>query len=1193
METLKELVAPKTINSISYGAVICWIAIGIILSSIFLDIEINEPRFDFRCAAESERIDLVRGQCFERYEKQYNESGVPVYGFVILNFSLIGIVGVIYSQVVKSRVNQLLAGNRGRPPEGKRRLIVAYLCQLATRSAMGIVFIVLQTQVLYPTNFPSDFLCQIAVRSHGTNSSSTSSIQNTSTYQCHNQRAAKKTFWMHAVTVLNGAFVLIILIEIICILSRARKGKKFLEDLQFLADHLPPREEQDSQEQQIQLQADNLPSREEQDSQESENHELQQVQFAFIESLKKSIIKNTEAQEALFQKEHGEPRNEDLTTDSIYTNLVIIANRAHYDFSGDREEQLKVYPRPKGNSPPITREDIVDVENKKVLIVGRPGIGKTLFCEKFLRDWASNRRLLNTELHFDFAFLLKFRRFNSEEKLSLRELLERSEFTSAECLNDKRLSYMLENPEKLLILFDGLDEFSDISSFGANQPVCPRSEQPMPLPALFYNIVKGNLLDGATVLTTTRPTTVSNLTRFPFCRTFEILGFASEQVEQYVENFTKNAAKNDTGKKIWQHISTNMNIFSLCYIPVNLFIVCSCLLEVLNFENLSTGVGLPTKLTQIYQMATKLFFFRHNEQYRDKRLRREDIESKDWPPEFKPLARIAFNGIRERKLIFSLNEVSEDIVQSELFHRLPDRQTATFKHEAQFCFIHLTVQEFLAAKHIVDTMKEAELRRFVAEHINEGEWQMVMQFLAGLLGDGDKPSIDIFTELLPKTTYEIDESELMDEYEQDDSVEPRTVTCWPTKSEKHLAVTLMKCIYENNESGSVVQSKLEEIGFNAVGFSACRLAPADCTAVVHVLKSCQQISLINLFDNNIGSLGCVEIAKLFDNSNCKLSSLNLSNNDITVEGLKQLSNALVNNNCKLSSLNLSRNNITYESVKQLSNALVNNNCKLSSLNLSDNDITVEGVKQLSNALVNSNCKLSSLNLRGNNITDESVKQLSNALVNNNCKLSSLNLSYNDITDESVKQLSNALVNNNCKLSSLNLSYNYITDESVKQLSNALVNNNCKLSSLNLRSSDITDESVKQLSNALVNNNCKLSSLNLSYNDITDESVKQLSNALVNNNCKLSSLNLRSSDITDESVKQLSNALVNYYCKLSSLNLSFNHITDESVKQLSNALVNNKKLRSLDLSLNGKITSEARNQIREANPNCNVTFYEFD
>jgi len=524
-------------------------------------------------------------------------------------------------------------------------------------------------------------------------------------------------------------------------------------------------------------------------------------------------------------------------------------------------------------------------------------------------------------------------------------------------------------------------------------------------------------------------------------------------------------------------------------------------------------------------MATKLFFFRHHEQYRERRLHREDIETED-PPEFKPLAKIAFDGIRERKLIFTSNEVSEDVVQSALFHRLPDRQTDTFRHEAQFCFIHLTMQEFLAAKHVVDTMKEAELRRFVADHINKGEWQTVMQFVAGLLGDGDKPSIDIFTELLPKTTDEKDESELM----LNDSGERRRVTCWPTYSEKHLAVTLMKCIYENNESGSVVQSKLEEIGFNAVDFSECRLAPADCTAVVHVLKTCQQISVINLSNNNIGSLGCVEIVKLFDNRHCKLSSLNLPYNNITDEGVKQLSNALVNNNYQLSSLNLERNNITVEGVKQLRNALVNNNCQLSSLNLAYNNITVEGVKQLRNALVNNNCQLSSLNLTENNITAEGVQQLSNALVNNNCKLSSLNLRLNNITDEGVKQLSNALVNNNCQLSSLNLELNNITDEGVKQLSNALVNNNCKLSSLNLRANNITDEGVKQLSNALVNNNCKLSSLNLELNNITDEGVKQLSNALVNNNCKLSSLNLDLNyKIRREAIQQIKQA--NPSCKV--------------------------------------------------------------
>ena len=95
--------------------------------------ENSESRSDVLCEPESEETEFVRGECLKQYEKQYNNSGVPVYGFVILNFFFIGIVEVIYSQVVRSRVNQLLAANRGCPPERKRRLIVAYLCQLAAR----------------------------------------------------------------------------------------------------------------------------------------------------------------------------------------------------------------------------------------------------------------------------------------------------------------------------------------------------------------------------------------------------------------------------------------------------------------------------------------------------------------------------------------------------------------------------------------------------------------------------------------------------------------------------------------------------------------------------------------------------------------------------------------------------------------------------------------------------------------------------------------------------------------------------------------------------------------------------------------------------------------------------------------------------------------------------------------------------
>ena len=1024
MEGLKDLLAPKTFNRISYVAVICWILYGGALLSIFADnsdgFSCSEAKLPNKDVAqgkyETQNIDLVPGKCLDQYKKQYNKFGIPVYGFLFANFSLISIVCVIYSQAVKSRVPDEVEANRqpradaetllihnnddNRP---KRRLFVAYFCQLVTRFAMAIIFIVLQTQVLYPDNFPSDFLCQIAAGSQVGNASSTSNIQNSTMYECHNNQATKKNFWMNAVIGGNAVLALIILIEIVFILAlRVKKGKKFLEDSQFHAAYLLPQEQ--------------LP----------QQLLLQPSLGEYINSLKKSIIENTEKPsdlKALFQVPHGEgKRNKDLKLDHIYTNLVLIPNRAEHDFTGNREEQLKVYPQSKKTAKPISREEIIDGKNKKILVVGRPGIGKTLFLTKWTRDWASGKAFNN----FDFLFFLKFRKFNAEEKpLSLRDLVLRSEYSETE-LSDQVFNHICENPERVLILFDGLDEFLDRS--GVAKPAdCKDLEKQMPLSALFYNIVKGNLLPGASVLTTTRPTAVEEVTDLPFKKTIEILGFASEQVEEYVENFAKDAVEDvqDAGKKIWEHIKTNMNIFSLCYIPVNCLIICSCLLQILKFQ--LTGVDFPTTLTEIYQRCVKIFFFRHDEHRED--LRREDINSKDLPPEvekkIKPLAKLAFDGLTEKRLIFGQKEVPEDLVNCAVFHRLPDSQHGAFTYEAQYCFIHLTMQEFLAAKHITETMNGEELRAFIADHIKNGEWQLVLQFVAGLLGE---QSIDIFTDLLPKTTEKKDERDLMDDY----SLERRTVTCWPTRSEKDLALTVLKCIQETNESGSVVQSKLEEIGFNAVDFSYCRLAPADCTAVVHFIKRVQQISLIDLSYNNIGSLGCVEIVKLFDNTNCQLRGLNLRGNGITDEGVKQLSSVLANS--QLRNLNLEGNDITDEGVKQLSSVLANS--QLRSLNLEGNGITDEGVKQLSSVLANS--QLRSLNLEGNGITDEGVKQLSSVLANS--QLRSLNLRVNGITDAGVEQLSSVLANS--QLSSLYLIGHNITNEAIEQISQA--NPNCKV-----------------------------------------------------------------------------------------------------------------------------------------------------
>ena len=1117
MDHLKESLAPKTFNKISYAAVLIWFVISVIFFGTFAEVENTESRYDFRCGgANSENIDLVRGECFEKYEKQYNKFGVPVYGFVIINFLLIGIVCVVYSQIVRNTVDHLSSSSPNSDPESGQscekptsqttncghKLFIAYCCQLSTRLVLGVLFILLQTQLLYPLNFSSAFDCYLTSRTNQPRNSS-DTAPNSTLYKCHNQRAIKKTFWMYAVLVVNGTFVMCILIETVYILLRACIDRNFMRD--FLKNYLnanydksqrecencqkqddvpsQPREREhpptqseshreppkqnavallQPQEQVVsyqvlqqpegtsghdksyqgerrdhetvppqqrehencpiqvevhkehQKQAD-VPSQlreREHPPTQSESHReppkqdavaplqpqeqvvshqvLQQPEATsgpdkpeelqlFI-ARKKKIIKETKCLpelQSLFPRNPGEETTtKDLTLDQIYTNLVIIRNRAKYNFTTDRQEQLKIYPRSHDEeSQPKSLEDLLNNENKKVLIVGRPGIGKTLCCIKLLRDWACEnfKATSNAQIQFDAAFFVRFRRFNSANDLSLRELLTWSEHSLSDHLDDEVWKYILQHPEGVLILFDGFDEFKDNANMAVAPPCSTSIEEEMPLQILYQWLVTGEILEGASIVTTTRPTALSGIAHLKFDRTFEILGFSTEQIREYIHKFA--GVDKQAGEKLWRHISSNMNLLSLCYIPVNSFIMCSSLSEIIQFESCAS-VTLPSKLTTIYKIAVKVFYLKHTKGFREKHFTRKNFLS-DYLPlnveeKFETLGKVAFEGIKEGKLILEGNEV-RGMEDSALFHRLPDRKNAALKDEEQFCFIHLTMQEFFAARHLTNNMKERELRNFVSENIKNGKWQLVFQFLAGLMEEKNHLPSEIITDLLPVQTEE--------KKNEAEESEDKMVTCWPTKDEKDLAVTLLKCSYESNKMESIVQRKLQQINFNCVNFIDCHLTAVDCSSLVNVINV-QQISHLDLRNNNIGPLGSFEICKLLKCKESQLSWLNLTHNQLTDEAANYLAEAINNNNCQLRTLDLSENNISDIGAQDLAKAINDNSCQLRMLDLSANGISDIGAQHLAKAINNNNGQLRTVDLSYNQHITEAGKQETHNLLSN-------------------------------------------------------------------------------------------------------------------------------------------------------------------------------------------------------------------
>ncbi|CAH3125823.1 unnamed protein product [Pocillopora meandrina] len=1108
MEKILEYLEPKTFHRVHYVAVCFWILISVIFFAVFLDMEINESRLDFRCdGAKSKTVDIVREKCYEKYMKQYNKFGFPVYGFVILNLLLIALVCAIYSQIVRPKVDHLLDQDTASSTGNK--LFIAYCSQLSIRIVLGVIFIILQTQLLYPLNFSSQFNCYLT---DGTTQPSNSSdnAQNSTLLDCHNQRAVEKTFWMYAVLAVNGIIVAWILVETVYLFSRACIERSFMGDSKFLKTHLSLKQHLDGTE------------------------ELRERKFQeFIERTKEIIVQETEGLLELQSPFVGNPGDhstaKNLTLDQIYTNLVVIQNRETHDFTENREEQLKVYPRSRNeNSQPKSMQDLLDVESKKVLIVGRPGIGKTLCCIKLLRDWALNKDFKATsgaQVHFNAAFFVKFRRFDSTKNLSLKELLIRSEYFPTHDMDNKVWNHLQKNPEGVLMLFDGFDEFEHDEKKTKASTYPKGIEDEKPLQILYQWLVTGKLLQDASIVTTTRPTALSGIAHLKFDKSFEILGFSTEQIKEYIDKFAGDDKQ--AGETLWRHISSNMNLLSLCYVPVNSFIMCSSLSEIMRFQ-CSDSVTLPSKLTTIYKIAVKVFYFKHTKEFRDKHFTRENYLSDNLPlaveEKFKKLGRVAFEGIQEGKLILGGIEV-KGLEGSALFHRLPDRRAA-LKDEKQFCFIHLTMQEFFAARHLVSNLSETELRNFVSENINNGKWQLVFQFLAGLMEDKVHLPIEIITDLLPVKTEERESVDYNEQWTENE--EKRKVTCWPTEDERKLVVTLIKCLNENSRMNLDAQRKLQQMNFNCVNFFGCHLTAVDCSSLVNVINV-QQISYLDLGYNNIGPLGCFEICKLLKCSESQLSWLDLTNNQLTAEAAKYLAEAINNNNSQLRTLNLTENNISHIGAQHLAEAINNNNCQLHTLNLTHNNISHIGAQHLADAINNNNCQLHTLNLTDNNISDIGAQHLAYAINNNNCQLHTLDLTYNNISDTGAQHLAKAINNNNCQLHTLNLTRNNISDIGAQHLADAINNNNCQLHTLNLIHSNISDIGAQHLADAINNNNCQLHTLNLRGNSISDIGAQHLAKAINNNNCQLRTLNLSYNNISHKACNLLSNS--QSQCKL--------------------------------------------------------------
>ncbi|KAL9965331.1 hypothetical protein ACROYT_G029119 [Oculina patagonica] len=772
---------------------------------------------------------------------------------------------------------------------------------------------------------------------------------------------------------------------------------------------------------------------------------------AYTSALKASIKSQTEFQPKLM----ASPTISNPRTDDIFTNLLIQHGRKtlfrkdatstrqewlnYYDMKSARGELLEYYGQVSGTQVKSSEEIFLcstegEPNPKSILLTGKAGIGKTLFSQKLVRDWADDKLFqsqANLKTHrIKFAYLLTFRQLNllGNDRFSLRELLNCcSVLEENSNIDDSLFEYLVNHPEEFLIILDGYDEYSQRDYIAGNsEKRYPNSaSDEMPVAALCAKLIKGKMMRESVVMITSRPDESDELGGIRFDQYVEITGFSAQQVKEYIEKYFR---ENETMKNtVLEHVMNNENLVSFAHIPVLCFLMCFYL-EYSIQESKSTD--LPVSATDIYSEVVNIFELKHNAE--------SEYKSKEIPEKT----------------------------------RL--QTTSAFETTKQLSFTHLTIQEFLAARWFV-------MRNEIPE---ENVSEMVLQFFAGILSK--KRDVKLMDRLLESISFSITTQPHL-----------LRAKCLSEYRDKEFAKNVVKNHprHFSDQFGRMWFKKLNDVDCIAVSFLLdviSELNEEEATTAQH--ERSKQSFIVNslIFQSALTLSGLKRICESLEKEHCAIDDLLLhlaySHSDT---GVTRLSEALQHPSCKLTTLDLSRNQITDTSVARLCEALQHSRCKVTTLDLSNNQITDTGVVRLCEALQHSCCKVTTLVLGDNRITDTGVARLREALQHSSCKITTLDLNCNRITDTGVTRLCEALQHSSCEVTSLVLEVNQITDTGVARLCEVLQHSSCKVTTLNLKSNLITDTGVTSLFETLKHSNCKLTSLVLWDNPISEESKESL------------------------------------------------------------------------------------------------------
>uniref|UniRef100_A0A671WUY8 NACHT domain-containing protein n=1 Tax=Sparus aurata TaxID=8175 RepID=A0A671WUY8_SPAAU len=553
----------------------------------------------------------------------------------------------------------------------------------------------------------------------------------------------------------------------------------------------------------------------------------------------------------------------------IYTELYITEGGTAEVNDEHEVRQIETASRkPHRPETTIRQEDIFkaspggDEPIRTVMTKGVAGIGKTVLTQKFTLDWAEDKA--NQDIQFTFPFTFRELNVLKEKKFSLVELVHHFFTETKEICRFEEF--------QVVFIFDGLDECRLPLDFH-NTKILTDVRESTSVDVLLTNLIMGKLLPSARLWITTRPAAANQIPPGFVDMVTEVRGFTDPQKEEY---FRKRFRDEKQASRIISHIKTSRSLHIMCHIPVFCWITATVLEDVFKTRE---GGELPKTLTEMY-----IHFLVVHSKVKNVKYDGGAETDPHWTPEsrkmIESLGKLAFDELQKGNLIFYESDLTECGIDIEAASVYSGVFTQIFKEERGlyqdkvFCFIHLSVQEFLAALHVhlhsgVNLLAETKQStswwsklfrdkptQLINSQKSEAKKKVALtQYLQSFVDEAIQSQnghLDLFLRFLLGLSLQTNQTLLQGLLTQTGScsqTNQETVEYMKMKISENLSaersINLFHCLNELND-----HSLVEEIQqyLSSGHISTDKLSPAQWSALVFILLSSEED--LDVFDLN-------------------------------------------------------------------------------------------------------------------------------------------------------------------------------------------------------------------------------------------------------------------------------------------------------------------------------------------------------